>query len=198
MANKTGLKKGIGWGLLVMFGGMFLYNLGSHSDSPASSPAGNGDAPLSPNSVLSTAPLDPVITGHVLPFKIVQAVRNYSFKGGPQAQISVMVDGGERSDWAATGTSIARAAMRSDVTSATVRVIQDNPWGDAPPTEYKSLADVYVDPSLKDNKSNSGFDVILADKMAPMELMWTAVQTQCFTRASLCDFQSLFFVLPAG
>lgn len=31
-----------------------------------------------------------------------------------------------------------------------------------------------------------------------MDLMWTAVQTQCFTRASLCDFQSLFFVLPAG
>ncbi|GCE85166.1 hypothetical protein [Komagataeibacter diospyri] len=170
MADKAGWKKGAGWCLLGTVGVLFLYNLGAHQDGnhPASAPAA---VPSASNDIMSQTPLDPVLSGRVLPFKIVQAVRNYSFKDGPQAQISVMVDGGEKADWAATGASIARVAMRDGVTSATVRVVRDNPWVDMPPTEYKSLADVYVDPNIKDGKSNSGFDVVLANEMAPVSLI---------------------------
>lgn len=169
MADKPVWKKVAGWGLLGTVGVLFLCNLAtSHDDNhPSPVPA----TPTISDNDLTSTPLNPVFSGHVLPFKIVEAVRNYAFKDGPQAQITVMVDGGEKADWAATGATIARTVMRDGVSSATVRVFRDNPWSDRSPTEYKSLAIVYVDPNLKNDASNSGFDVILANAMAPLNLV---------------------------
>src|SRR5690349_19625560 len=48
------------------------------------------------------------VQGHVLPFNIISAIRNFGFKEGMiPAQTSVSVEGGEPSDWMATAIYIA-------------------------------------------------------------------------------------------
>ena len=52
------------------------------------------------------------VQGHVLPFKIISAIRNFGFKEGMiPAQISVSVEGGGPADWAATAIYIAEHSI---------------------------------------------------------------------------------------
>ena len=88
--------------------------------------------------------------GNVLPFEIITAIRNYGFKDGPAAMVSVSVDGGNTGDWLATATYVAEQSIVGDVTFATVDVFVKSPWGDLPPQGVKRLAKAYFsgpDPS---------------------------------------------------
>lgn len=113
----------------------------------------------------------PLISGNVLPFTLIQATRNVGMKSGPDAYVSVMVNGGSRGDWAATAAYLGQAIMNSDAETGKVDVSIDNPWGDRSPTEYKTLASVFINKHPHPEDIGSGFDVLLADKIAPMSLI---------------------------
>lgn len=83
-------------------------------------------------------------TGQVLPFTVIRAIRNESFKDGIiAAQVSVSIEGGTQADWAATAAYVAEQTIINNVTFSTVEVYVPNPWGDFPPTATKTLAKAY-------------------------------------------------------
>lgn len=87
------------------------------------------------------------VQGHVLPFKIISAIRNFGFKEGMiPAQISVSVEGGGPADWAATAIYIAEHSIVNGAFYSVVEVYVPNPWGDMPPQQYKKLAQVFYAP----------------------------------------------------
>lgn len=113
-----------------------------------------------------------VFSGNVLPFTIIEAVRNYTNPSVPDAQISVMIeDGGRMEDWAATAAYLARLATKNGAVTGKVRIFLNNPWGDRAPTEYKNLADAYFDLRPEGERVGSGFDVFPATEIAPWPLM---------------------------
>ena len=88
------------------------------------------------------------ISGRVLPFKVLRAVRNYAYSGGMVgAQVAVAVPAGSaRGDWYATAVYVAQKALVKDATFVQAEVYLENPWGDMPPTEHKLLATAYYSP----------------------------------------------------
>ncbi len=87
------------------------------------------------------------VSGKLLPFAIIGAIRNHGFVGGMvEADVSISVDGGEPGDWMATAVYVAEHSIVRDVTFATVSAYVPNPWGDQPPQQYKLLAKVYYAP----------------------------------------------------
>jgi hypothetical protein len=87
------------------------------------------------------------VSGKLLPFTIIRAIRNHGFKGGiVEADVSISVDGGEPGDWMATAVYVAEHSIVRDITFATISVYVPNPWGDQPPQQYKLLAKVYYAP----------------------------------------------------
>ena len=110
---------------------------------------GGNDAPLAADaSVGAPVALDAdAVEGHVLPFKIISAIRNFGFKPGMiPAEISVSVEGGKPSDWMATAIYIAEHAIVNGAFYTEVEVYVPNPWGDMPPQRYKLLSKVYYGP----------------------------------------------------
>lgn len=87
------------------------------------------------------------LTGHVLPFKIISAIRNFGFAAEQMpAQVSVSVEGGAPADWMATGIYVAEHSIINGAKRSQVEVITPNPWDDWPPMHAKWLARVDCDP----------------------------------------------------
>jgi hypothetical protein len=87
------------------------------------------------------------ISGNVLPFKVIGAIRNHGYKDGiVAADVSVSVEGGGPGDWLATAAYLAEHSIVAGVTFATVSVFVPNPWTDFPPQRVKLLAKVYYAP----------------------------------------------------
>ena len=87
------------------------------------------------------------VSGAVLPFKVIRAIRNHAFRDGMvQAGVSVSVEGGSPGDWLATAAYVAEHAIVGDVTFAEVSVFVPNPRGDFPPQHVKLLAKAYYAP----------------------------------------------------
>ncbi|MFS8368243.1 hypothetical protein ACJRO0_12210 [Acetobacter oryzifermentans] len=113
-----------------------------------------------------------IFSGNILPFTIIEAVRNYTNPSVPDAQISVMIEeSGHMEDWAATAAYLVRLAEKNGAITGKVRVFLNNPWGDRSPTEYKNLADAYFDLRPEGERVGSGFDVFVAQEIAPKPLI---------------------------
>ncbi|GAD09139.1 hypothetical protein GFGA_1d1212 [Gluconobacter frateurii NBRC 103465] len=111
---------------------------------------------------------NPVLSGNVIPFQIVQATHRPTAQQHGDAYISVMVKGGSKGDWAATALYLAQVARSFGFETGKVEVSQENPWKDSSPTEYKTLGEVYYGNS-EDTKDD--YAVFAADKMAPAYLI---------------------------
>ena len=99
------------------------------------------------------------ISGNVLPFKVIRALRSHLYVNGMvSADVSVSVTGGTPGDWLATAVYIAEHSIISDVTFSTASVFVENPWNDAPPQMVKILAKAYYapDPSMSPWKDKWG------------------------------------------
>lgn len=121
--------------------GLGIYGVGflTGSDAPPRAVAASDPPPV-------TLDAD-AVQGHVLPFKIIAAIRNFGFKEGMiPAQISVAVEGGKSADWMATAIYIAEHATGNGAFYSVVEVYVPNPWGDMPPQQYKKLSQVYYAP----------------------------------------------------
>jgi hypothetical protein len=87
------------------------------------------------------------VSGNVLPFDVIRAIRNYAFKDGMvEAAVSISLQGGDPADWMATAVYVAEHSVVHDVTFVTVEVFVPNPWDDYPPQRTKLLAKVYYAP----------------------------------------------------
>lgn len=111
---------------------------------------------------------NPVLSGNVMPFEIVQATHRPTAQQHGDAYISVMVKGGGKGDWAATALYLAQVARSFGFESGKVEVSQENPWKDSSPTEYKTLGEVYYGNS-EDTKDD--YAVFAATEMAPTYLI---------------------------
>lgn len=86
------------------------------------------------------------VTGTVLPFKIIRAIRNYGFRDRMvEADISVSVEGDSPGDWMATAVHIAEHAIVGDAIFAQVTVLVPNQWGISP-QQAKLLSKVHYLP----------------------------------------------------
>jgi hypothetical protein len=108
------------------------------------------------------------IRGTVLPFRVHRAARNFvvGLARGTrevQAQIAIAVEEGTPRDWMATAVHVAELAVAGRATSADVLVFRDNPWGDAPPRQYKSLARVTYNPSR--SSADKPWSILAADRL---------------------------------
>jgi hypothetical protein len=105
------------------------------------------------------------ITGRVLPFHVIMAIRNHGFGAErSEAAISISVDEGEPGDWLATAIYVAEHSLVLDAAFAKVEVFVPNPWGDNSPTGHKILATVYYDPTLVISKPKEEWLIIGAKK----------------------------------
>lgn len=111
---------------------------------------------------------NPVLSGDVIPFQIVQATHKPTAQQHGDAYISVMVKGGSKGDWAATALYLAQVARSFGFETGKVEVSQENPWKDSSPTEYKTLGEVYYGNS---DDTKDDYAVFAADKMAPAYLI---------------------------
>ena len=104
------------------------------------------------------------ITGKVLPFQIISAVRNHAYKDGMvEAAVSVSVEGGRPQDWIATAAYVAEHSMVADATFNTTEVYFPNPWGDMPPQHVKLLAKAYYAPDPTHSPWQEKWAIIGAD-----------------------------------
>lgn len=143
--ERTGLKMGKKLPILaaaVVLGGYAISNMGGTEAVPVAIPAAAPVAPVAPVTLDADA-----VQGHVLPFKIITAIRNFGFpKAEILAQISVSVEGGNPADWMATGIYIAEHSIVNGAAYSVTEVYVQNPWGELPPTRFKKLAQVYYSP----------------------------------------------------
>lgn len=130
-------------------------------------------AERSPAVSAGTEAIDPdAVTGKVLPFKIVAAIRNDGFRDNMvQALVTVSVTGGTPADWAATAIHVAEHAIVEDVTFAQAEVIIENPWGDRPPQHWKMLARADFSPIPGKSPWSDRWAVFVASRAAtPAEI----------------------------
>lgn len=130
--------------------------------------------------------LVPTVTGRVLPFKVLDAVRNRAFQNGMVGAMSaVAVNGGTKQDWAATAAYVARHSIVKDVTFAKVEVFVDSPWGDKPPQWAKRLATAYYGPRPGKTPWNKPFDLTVAEKAGSLpDIEWSELEAVALDRQS--------------
>jgi hypothetical protein len=114
---------------------------------------------------------DQSISGKVLPFKVVRAIRNYGYQRGMiEAAVSIAVDPAmaAKGDWYATTAFAAEKSFIRDVTFVQVEVIINNPWGDMPPLLHKKLVTAYFSPIPGMSPWNDRWSFIGVDKAASL------------------------------
>ena len=105
------------------------------------------------------------VTGRVLPFQIISAVRNHAYKDDMvEAAVSVSVEGGKPEDWIATAVYVAEHSLVADATFNTTEVYFPNPWGDMPPQHVKLLAKAYYAPNPTRSPWQEKWAIIAADR----------------------------------
>ena len=106
-----------------------------------------GDFDVGGENCAARAAAEQDISGKVLSFKVIGAIRNHGFKDGMVgADVSVSVEGGKPGDWLATAAYVAEHAIVADTTFSEVSVFVPNPWADFPPQRVKLLAKAYCAP----------------------------------------------------
>jgi len=105
------------------------------------------------------------ISGKVLPFKVIRAIRNHGYVDKMvEAYVSISVDGGTPGDWMATAVYVAQHSIVRDVTFSKVDVLVANPWADFPPLHSKWLAEVYYAPNPSRSPWKEQWSIFSADR----------------------------------
>ena len=147
----------------IALAGVFLLAVGTVVLVSVSAGSGSAQPAGSPAEIVT--PDSDAVTGRLLPFGIIRAIRNSGFEGGlVAAQISLSVDGGVPADWMATAVYVAEHSIVNGVTFSQVEVYITSPWGDMPPTHSKMLAKVYYAPVPSRSPWNEKWAIFSAER----------------------------------